>query len=191
MKVPWIDIARHAYFAGFRGQALATAVALTLPESGRESTAANLSDPNSGSFGLWQINGVHDLAATGVYPDKVPSPEWIERMYDPQENAKAAYGVYIRSGGSFLPWTTFKNWKHLELRLSAHDAAVISLDGRARVAALEATVANRNEQIKQAAVDLALAEQMILAGVGASRILQAENETFRQKLQSIEQLAKT
>jgi hypothetical protein len=53
------EIKAYAAQAGFSGQALNTIVAIALAESGGDTGAQNLNDPNGGSFGLVQINGSH------------------------------------------------------------------------------------------------------------------------------------
>lgn len=87
------EIAWYAYQAGFRGEALATAVAVALAESGGWTGAHN---PNGeDSRGLWQIN---------VAPN-VRRNTWGD-LFDPAANARAAFAV---SGGgkNFNPWTTY------------------------------------------------------------------------------------
>jgi hypothetical protein len=129
--VPWIDVAEFAYQAGFRSDAHATAVAISEPESGRETTAHNASDPNGGSFGLMQINGVHDPNGSGVAPNIVPTAAWVAKMYDPLENMREAYAVWMRAGRSFAPWGTFKYGLHKPYVVTAK----VALDARSRLAA--------------------------------------------------------
>lgn len=143
MTLPFIDIAAHAAAAGFSGVPLSIAIALTVPESGRDPLRDNLSDPNGGSFGLWQINGVHDPDATGVYPDKVPTQAWIDRMHDPAENARAAFAVWTRAGKSFLPWGTFQN----RLHEPSLDAAKVAMDAMTRLALRDIAIAAREAHI--------------------------------------------
>jgi len=96
------QIRKIAYDAGFRGAALEWAVAVALAESGGNSNAYNPETaagtrPGSGSRGLWQIYGQ-------------AHPEFnSDRLYDPLENAKAAYKVYSEAGGRFSPWSTYNN----------------------------------------------------------------------------------
>lgn len=79
--------------AGF-GSDSSTAAAIALAESGGKRTAVG--DVNLGrSIGLWQIN----LRA---------HPEYTEGdLYNPQNNANAAFQIYSDAGG-FSPWTTFR-----------------------------------------------------------------------------------
>lgn len=141
----------------------ATIVAIAQPESGRNPDAANRTvyapdplaswseaeakakrdpdtglywvagDPNGGSFGLTQINGVHDPAATGVYPFRKPTQEWIQKMFVPGENLRAAKQVWESAGRSFLPWGTFKFGLHEPFMAIAK----VALDGRARITKLQ------------------------------------------------------
>lgn len=87
------QIAKYAYDAGFRGEALTIAVAIALAESGGNAGARN--PKGEDSRGLWQIN---------VAPDVRPN-KWGD-LYDPAVNARAAFEV---SGGgkNFQPWTTY------------------------------------------------------------------------------------
>ena len=62
------------------------AAAIAMAESGGNPVDHNSSDPNGGSFGLWQINGVHadDMKAAGL-------PNW---QTDPLQNAEAAVMIW-------------------------------------------------------------------------------------------------
>ena len=98
--------------AGFSGDDLVNAVAVALAESGGNPQAYNPevaagAPQGYGSFGLWQIY----LKA---------HPEFQgQNLFDPQTNAAAAFSVYSSAGGSFRPWSTFKNGAYL-----AHVGAV-------------------------------------------------------------------
>ena len=110
------DIRIVAENAGFSGSDLITAVAIALAESGGNTNAYNPeilanTPTGEGSKGLWQIY-------TKVHP------ELDNNLFDPQENANAAYTVYSQAGGSFHPWSTFKNnaySAHLDTANSAMD----------------------------------------------------------------------
>jgi hypothetical protein len=94
------QIAKLAYQAGFRGDALNIAVAIAMAESGGNTAAYNPetaagTPPGSGSRGLWQIYGV-------------AHPEFNnESAFDPTINARAAYKVFIEAGNRFTPWSTY------------------------------------------------------------------------------------
>jgi hypothetical protein len=94
------QIATIAHNAGFAGQDLITAVAVAMAESGGDSNA--LGDSGK-SFGLWQIDSQY-------HPEFGPD---FARLYDPQTNANAAFSVYATAGGSFLPWSAYKNGSYL------------------------------------------------------------------------------
>ncbi len=94
------QIAYYAYKAGFRGQALNTAVAIALAESGGNPVAYNPeaaagTKPGNGSRGLWQIYGTAHPWANNP------------QVFDPLKNAQAAYRVYMEAGRSFRPWSTY------------------------------------------------------------------------------------
>jgi hypothetical protein len=130
--VPFFDIAKHAHAAGFRGEPHAIVVALAQPESSRIATAHNGADPNSGSFGLLQINGVH-LNEGGTLEGWTP-----DDLYDPAKNLLAAYKVWKANGESFEPWGAYVNGLHRP----SLDAAKVALDGLSRWRAAEARAAN-------------------------------------------------
>lgn len=94
------QIATYASNAGFSGTDLVTAVAIALTESSGNPNA--LGDTNigsgTGSFGLWQINA-------DAHPEYAPFTE----LYDPQNNANAAYAIYSNAGNSFSPWSTYNS----------------------------------------------------------------------------------
>lgn len=96
------QLARLAYDAGFRGDALRWAVAIAKAESGGNPSAYNPeiaagTVPGSGSRGLWQIYGT-------------AHPQYNSSLaFDPSTNAKAAYQVYSEVGHKFTPWSTYTN----------------------------------------------------------------------------------
>lgn len=82
-----------------------TAAAISVAEASGVPDAKNLKDPNGGSYGLWQINGVH---APGGDP-QTPTPSgvpWWQSMLDPNANAAEAVAVSNR-GTDFTPWTSY------------------------------------------------------------------------------------
>lgn len=125
MVVPWIDIAKHAYNAGFRDQSLRVAIALTAPESGRDSEAVHLNDNGTIDRGLWQINSVH-LEPLGLLFG------WTaEDLFDPAKNAQAAFNIWFSA--SFRAWSAYKAGLHTD----SMDAAAVAMDARARLAIKE------------------------------------------------------
>lgn len=111
------EIYRFARMAGFSPDQSATMTAIALAESGGQSSAHN--PRGEDSRGLWQINvAAHrDLAGTD--------------LYDPVENAKAAFRI-SRSGQDVSPWTTThggSSAKYLQHRMEAEAAARAAGDG--------------------------------------------------------------
>jgi hypothetical protein len=99
-----VSVAQSAYNAGFRGPALALATAVALAENrgSPNPRATNLSDPAGGSYGTWQINGVH---APGGNATSAAAQQagWINSMYDQDTNASEAYSL-SGQGTNFRPW---------------------------------------------------------------------------------------
>lgn len=82
----------YAHFGtGWKGQ---TMIRCVRRESGFNPRAVNWDDPHGGSFGLFQINGIH---APGGYATR----SWIAKMMNPYENVKVA--VRLARGG-LGPW---------------------------------------------------------------------------------------
>lgn len=117
------EIAKYAYAAGFRGEALVLAVAIAFPESGGNPHAHN---PNAGtgdnSYGLWQINMLGGMGPARRQQFGLSSND---ELFDPLTNAKAAFAI---SGGgkNFGPWTTYKKGMH-QAHLNKAAAAVRAL----------------------------------------------------------------
>jgi hypothetical protein len=102
------QIAQHAYNAGFRGDALTTAVAVALAESHGDTGIhgdVNLQTGTWGpSVGLWQIRSLnpgHGTAAEQALRNAAANA-------DPATNARHAYAI-SRHGTNFRPWSTFTN----------------------------------------------------------------------------------
>lgn len=91
-----VQIANVAYAAGFRGDGLVIAVAVSLGESGGDADAYNSLGYRENSHGLWQIN-----------IDPAASPQYANyNLNDPLTNANAAFT--ISSGGiNWNPWGSF------------------------------------------------------------------------------------
>ncbi len=99
------DLLQLAQNAGFQGQDAYIAAAVALAESGGDPKAYNpeitVNTPaGMGSYGLWQIYLKAHPEFTGV------------DLYDPQENANAAFSIFSNAGNSFHPWSTFKSGKY-------------------------------------------------------------------------------
>lgn len=91
--------------AGFSGDALRTAWAVMMAESGGNARAHN---PNAGtgdnSYGLFQINMLGNLG-----PDRLKRYKLgrNEDLFDPRTNAQIAYAM-SKGGTSWGPWSTYK-----------------------------------------------------------------------------------
>ncbi len=100
------EISEYASAAGFSGEDLVNAVAIAWAESkGNRFAKGDLQyAPERGpSIGLWQIN-IGSKA----------HPEYEEQaLYDPQQNADAAYRIFSASGYSFDPWSTYNTMKQV------------------------------------------------------------------------------
>ncbi len=107
--------------AGFSPDEAATMTAISLAESGGNSRAHN--PHGEDSRGLWQING-------RAHPGLVAKYD----LYDPLQNAKAAYAV-SRQGSDISPWTVTHGGngaRYLRYREDAQNAAVAYGDGAGR-----------------------------------------------------------
>ncbi|MEV6596425.1 NlpC/P60 family protein [Actinoplanes sp. NPDC051346] len=107
--------------AGFSPDEAATMTAISLAESGGNSRAHN--PHGEDSRGLWQING-------RAHPDLLRKYD----LYDPLDNAKAAYAV-SRHGADISPWTVTHGGngaRYLRYRGEAQAAAVAYGDGGGR-----------------------------------------------------------
>lgn len=106
-KISDQEIAQAAYNAGFRGQALAIAVATAIGESHGNTTALN--DRGEFSVGLWQIN-VNGYLVSRLKRWDITS--W-QQLWDPEINARAAYSL-SNGGKKFTPWSIYKHGAHLK-----------------------------------------------------------------------------
>jgi hypothetical protein len=98
MIISPVQIYAYATAAGFSGTAAVDAVAVALAESGGNTTAVN---SNSSNYGLWQIGAQGTLNDAGVGLSG-------SQLEDPATNARAAYTVWSRAGGTFAhDWTTW------------------------------------------------------------------------------------
>lgn len=99
-----VQIARHAYRAGFRAHALTTAVAVALAESNGDPTAHNAVPPDN-SYGLWQVNMIGALGPDRRQEFGLKSND---QLFNPDRNAHAAWEISDH-GHDFRPWSTFTN----------------------------------------------------------------------------------
>lgn len=83
----------QTFGTGWRGQ---TMLCIARRESGLNPRAANWHDSHGGSFGLFQINGVHDPS-----PGSYATQAWIGKMLNPVENVRMAARL---ARGGLGPW---------------------------------------------------------------------------------------
>jgi hypothetical protein len=98
------QIAWFAQQAGFTGNAVATATAIALAESGGKTAVVSPANSNgSHDYGLWQIND-------NAHPDLLTADAqwWVAGF-----NAQMAFKIYTGSGNTFNAWSTFKNGAYL------------------------------------------------------------------------------
>jgi hypothetical protein len=112
------QIARTAYHAGFRGQALTTAIAVALAESGGNPKAHNATPPDN-SYGLWQINMYGSLGPSRRHQFGLDSNG---ELFKPSTNAHAAFSISSH-GHDFTPWTTYTSGAYRHYLDAARKAA--------------------------------------------------------------------
>jgi hypothetical protein len=88
--------------AGFPESAIQTGLAVSYGESGWSSGNCNLADANGGSYGLWQINGIHFYAGG---TSKACA-------FDPQCATNYAYGLWKSQGWN--PWGAYTDGRYLQ-----------------------------------------------------------------------------
>lgn len=103
------QVASLALAEGLPASELETALRVAVRESRCTSDAHNASDPNSGSYGIYQINGFWCL------PNSNWPSGWLQAksivttcddLYDPTTNTRAMVAIWRNSG--WLPWRTAK-----------------------------------------------------------------------------------
>lgn len=100
-------IAGVAVNAGFKGQALTTAVAIALAESSGNPAAHNRNaSTGDDSYGLWQINM---LGSLGPARRKLFDISDNNALLQANQNADAAFKIYQQSANSFSAWSTYKS----------------------------------------------------------------------------------
>jgi hypothetical protein len=117
--LPASEIARVAFEAGFRGEALATMVAIALSESTGNPMAHNPVGKDD-SYGLWQINMLGDM---GPQRRRMWGLQSNEDLWDPATNARAAYSLVQGRRGGFQDWSDYNNGRYLRYWSVAREAA--------------------------------------------------------------------
>lgn len=197
-QVPFIDLAFLVKEAGFpAGETTVTMIALAVPESGRNPTAQGINykkDANgnfvldaagnkiisSYDWGLWQINSTH-CAAGGLLPG------WTkERLFIPEENAKAAFIVWRAQGLS--AWAAYNN----SLHTPSMDAAKVANDARSRITinlsqitSLQGQLEIANTSLTACQADKVKFEADNAALVASNAALQAAKDALAQKVDAV------
>jgi len=124
------QVAKMAYEAGFRGQALVDVVAIAGRESHYDPSAHN---PNrktgDNSFGLMQINMIDKLGPARLRQFGLTSNE---QLLDPMTNLRAAFSMYQSSGGTLSAWGAYKgksNTYNTDLKAAAAAVAAAGITG--------------------------------------------------------------
>jgi hypothetical protein len=103
------QVATLAMVEGLPADELETALRVAVRESRCTSDAYNATDPNGGSYGLYQINGFwcrpNDNWPTGWLQAKNIVTDCAD-LFDPTTNTRAMVAIWRNSG--WLPWTTSK-----------------------------------------------------------------------------------
>lgn len=100
------QLADYARKAGFPEDQIPIAIAIMKAESGGNPRAVNTANRNgSTDTGIFQINSIHS--------------GWTKSLdlYDPYQNAKAAYKIWTDAGKKWTPWAAYNNnsyAKHLK-----------------------------------------------------------------------------
>lgn len=130
-SVAGVQAARAAYNAGFRGEALVTALAIARGESGWRADAVGDVAIAGGqwgpSIGLWQIRSLVAQTGTGRERDAAA-------LRNPAHNARSAWTI-SRGATDWRPWTVYNTGAYRS-HLSAARAAAAAA-GLYRSASLE------------------------------------------------------
>lgn len=103
------QVATYMRNAGFPESSIPLGLAISRAESGWLSGNCNESDPNGGSFGLWQINGIHFLSGTT-----------LQCAFDPQ--CATNYAFQLSNGGqNWTPWGAYTNGSYKQYMNGSSD----------------------------------------------------------------------
>src|SRR6478752_4384307 len=110
--LPADAIAKAAYDAGFRGEALKTAIAVVYAESGGNELSVNKNANGSEDWGLFQINSIHK--------DQITKAQALTAL----ANAKYAFKL-SKSGTYWKPWVGYTNGNYKQY---LPKAAIVAAD---------------------------------------------------------------
>lgn len=111
----YLQVAKAAYAAGFRGEDLVIAGAVATAESGRVPRSTNQNTNGTRDLGLFQINTIHTAILASGDP------------MDAADNARMAFQVFTDAGSRWGPWVTFWSGSYRQF-LDASRAAVEGSD---------------------------------------------------------------
>jgi len=101
------QVASLALAEGLPPSEIETALRVAVRESRCTSDAHNADDPNSGSYGIYQINGFWCLPNSNWPTGWLQAKGIVETcndLYDPTTNTKAMVAIW--SNSNWLPWKT-------------------------------------------------------------------------------------
>ena len=91
----YLQVAKAAYAAGFRGRDVVIAVAVAQAESGHDPRAVNQNTNGTQDLGLFQINTIHGAILKSGDP------------FSAADNARMAFQVFTDAGSRWGPWVTY------------------------------------------------------------------------------------
>lgn len=140
------QVAQYAYQAGFRGEALITAVAISHAETAAApfDTAARgdvglETDKWGASIGLWQIRSLRADMNTGRTRDEAAN-------LDPATNARHAYTI-SNGGTNFKPWSTYNGGQYKQYLAEARGASEHAAEGVSAASAVAPTPTDAGQPI--------------------------------------------
>lgn len=113
--VPVDQIAAYARAAGWSGNDVIIATAVSLAESTGDRTAVGRAVPDRPDYGLWQVNYIHNAELPGFFP---PGVGWKNGL----NNAYGAKKVWDSQGWT-QGWTTFRSGAYKNFLTQAQQGA--------------------------------------------------------------------
>jgi hypothetical protein len=104
------QMAGYLKAAGFPADQIGIGVAVGMAESGGDTSALNTKNSNgSWDAGFMQVNSVHGYTQT--------------YLFDPSNNAKAAFGIFKAAGNKWTPWSTYNSGRYRVFLAQGNKAA--------------------------------------------------------------------
>lgn len=111
MRLTYLQVAKLALDAGFRGQDAITVVAIAKGESDFETTATNFNHATGDhSYGLLQINMHNNLGPERRAKYNLPNNE---ALFDPATNFRVGFALYKAQGNKFTDWSVYTSRAYL------------------------------------------------------------------------------